>query len=354
LKGSKKLIIGYNTQKPEGWGEQREPFSIKQMIIHYPIMLGLMISGMLLSILLLQEVFMGRLEIIFGPMATPRDFRLAVVHCLLAGYLPSACLYLLYGAKNTIDDIDSALKPVDTPFSIYAFIHIGKKRLIIAGLLGVLFAVFSPYLTAETPPWDPTAWNLEVWWHRILGPFIGWWLGWFVLFTWDTSTQTSRLAARIETIDLLDLSPLSPFVKQGLLTSLLIVGAVSIASLFLFEPDQWPVVVIAVGICLPLIIIGLMLPLRGVHRRIREAKQLELEWTLEKIRQSKLALQDAPAERSSGQVADWISYYQLIDDVPEWPIEGSTIVRVTLYLMIPALSWLISLLIEGLLDKLFR
>ena len=53
LKGSKELIKGYNTLNPEGWGERREPFSIKQMIIHYPIILGLIISGMLLSILLL-------------------------------------------------------------------------------------------------------------------------------------------------------------------------------------------------------------------------------------------------------------------------------------------------------------
>jgi hypothetical protein len=353
LKGSKKLINGFNTLDPEGWGEQVEPLSIKKMIIRYPAFLWLIISATLLMILLLQEILLNRFPVIFGPMGTVRDFRIAIVHCLLAGYLPSACLYLLNGTQNTFAELSNVLKPVDDSTYKYSFSHIRRGRFFIWGLIGLLLTVFTPILTSETPAWDPATWQPEVWWHRILGLFIGWWLGWFVLIVWDMSTQTSRLASRIGTVDLLDLSPLSPFVKQGLLTSLLVVGALSLSSLFLLEPGQWPVVVITVGISLPLAILGLVLPLRGVHQRIREAKQVELEWIRENIRQFRITLPNNSVGGSSGQVADWITYLQLIADVPEWPIESSTLVRVILYMLIPIVSWIGSLLIEGVLDKLF-
>jgi hypothetical protein len=47
------------------------------------------------------------------------------------------------------------------------------------------------------------------------------------------------------------------------------------------------------------------------------------------------------------------AYLQLIDDVPEWPFQSSTVLRVMLYLLIPIVSWLGGLLIEGMLDQLF-
>lgn len=101
----------------------------------------------------------------------------------------------------------------------------------------MLFTVGTPFLTAQSP-WDPSTWSPEVWWHRVHGLFIGWWLGWFVLAVRDTSALTSRLAARIGSVDLLDLSPLSPFVKQGLLTALLTVSAVSMVLIVVLRINE--------------------------------------------------------------------------------------------------------------------
>jgi hypothetical protein len=226
---------------------------------------------------------------------------------------------------------------------------ISTRVLVFSGAMGLLLSALTPFLTTETGAWDPSAWYPEVWWHRLVGLFIGWWTGWFFLTVWYTSTQTSRLAARISGLDLLDLNPLSPFVKQGLLTSLLAVGAASLASLFLLEPGHEPVVAIAVGLTLPMAVLGLLLPLRGVHRRIRQVKNAELEWTRERIRRSKSSVYDLSEPESPGQMADLIAYLQLIEDVPEWPIEGSVVVQVALYLLIPVVSWFGSLLIENLL-----
>jgi hypothetical protein len=261
--------------------------------------------------------------------------------------------------RQTAAELESILKPDDDALygdsatSFGGRLPVSTKSLVLAGLLGVLLTVFTPFLTAGTAAWDPSTWFPEVWWHRLLGLFIGWWSGWFAQAIWVTSTQTSKLAARIQKLDLLDLSPLSPFVKQGLLTSLLAVGVATLLSLFLLEPGQWPVVVIAVGVALPLAIVGLLLPLRGANRRIREIKEAELEWTRERIRRASTFVHRLSAPESPGQLADLYAYMRFIDDVHEWPIEGSAFLQVALYLVIPVVSWFCSLLIGNVLGHFF-
>ena len=359
LKGGRTLISGYNTLHPEGWGEDIEPLSFTQLLYKYPALLGLIISGVLLVLLFIQELLLGRFAVVFGPWGSPRDLRLAIIHCLLAGYLPSACLYLWRGMRQTAAELHSILKPDDdVPYGYSAMgfgdgLPVSTTSLVLAGLFGLLLSVLLPFLTAETAAWDPSTWDPEVWWHRILGLFIGWWAGWFLLAVWYTSTETSRLAARIQKLDLLDMNPLAPFVRQGLLTSLLAVGAASLFSLFLLEPGQGPAVLVAVGLMLPLAVAGLLLPVRGAHLRIRVAKEAEMEWTRQRIRLASSTVYKLSAPKSPGQLADLYAYLRFIKDVPDWPIEGSALLQVTLYLAIPVVSWLGSLMIENLLGFFF-
>ena len=304
LKGDRRLIEGYNSHDPEGWGELEEPHSFKDLLYRYPAILGLIISSVLLLGLFVQEFLTWRFAVVFGPQGSPRDLRLAIIHCLLAGYLPSACLYLLRGMHTTREQLRDILQPAEVVPSKGAdesgglLAGLSTGALIIVGILGVLTSALLPTLTAGTPAWEPSTWSPEVWWHRVVGLFLGWWLGWFVLAIWHTSLQTSRLAARIGRLDLLDLSSLYPFVKQGMLTSLSAVGAASLVSLFLLEPGQTPVVVISVAFALPLAVLGLLLPVRGAHLRIRKFKLAELEWTRERIRRSRSAVYELSATRA--------------------------------------------------------
>lgn len=96
-----------------------------------------------------------------------------------------------------------------------------------------------------------------------------------------------------------------------------------------------------------------MLPVRGLHKQIHKAKQAELQWTRERISQSRILLHNTSPELSSGRMADMEAYLRLIEDVPEWPFQTSTIVRVVLYLMIPIASWFGGLLIEGILELIW-
>ena len=319
---------------------------IRQKLQDNPAILGIGIIVILFSGLLLHEYLLDGLTVIFEPGSSRHhDFRIAVIHCILAGYLPAVYFYGIRGTRININELEKLLEPVNvtTPTNI------GKRSLIFWGLGGMMLAVFIPYLTAHSP-WDPSTWNPEIWWHRGLGLFVGCWAGWAIFAGWHSSKRFSRLAVQIKKVDLLDLSPLSPFVNQGLLTTLTIIGFVSIFSLFLLEPGQWPAVVILVGLTLPIALLGLLLPVRGLHQLIREAKQAEIVWTRERIRQSRPLLHGMTPEESSGKMGDLEAYLRLIEDVPEWPFQTSTIVRVILYLMIPIASWFGGLLIEGMLE----
>jgi hypothetical protein len=49
-------------------------------------------------------------------------------------------------------------------------------------------------------------------------------------------------------------------------------------------------------------------------------------------------------------MGDLEAYRRLIEDVPEWPFQSSTIVKVVLYLLIPIASWFGGMLIEGMVE----
>jgi hypothetical protein len=115
------------------------------------------------------------------------------------------------------------------------------------------------------------------------------------------------------------------------------------------------ILAITFGLTLPLALLGLWLPVRGAHRRIRQAKDAELERISKRIRQARTRLLDGTVEGSHGissdQMPGLIAYLRLIESIPEWPFQPSTAVQLILYLLIPVASWFGKKLIEGLLDR---
>jgi hypothetical protein len=322
------------------------------------VALGLTISGILLLGLMVQEVLLDRFTLMPDDPDVLMVFRIAITHCLMAGYFPAAYYALLRGTRETVHELGETLHPTDEDWSVDSAVQVKRRSLLIFCTLGLLAAVAMPYLSSETPPWDPSMWVPEVWWHRLLGLFAAVWIGCLFAAVLDTAAQTFRLADWIDVVDLLDLSVWSPFVKQGLLTSLLVVGGMSVQAVRLYEPGERIVVAIAFGMTLPLALLGLWLPVRGAHRRIRQAKEAELARVSERIQQARTVLLDGPGVGSPtispDRMPGLIAYLQLIERIPDWPFQASTAVQLVLYLLIPVASWLGSLLIEGLLDRLLR
>jgi hypothetical protein len=199
---------------------------------------------------------------------------------------------------------------------------------------------------------NSAGWDAEVVWHRVLGPLTGVGQAWLAYAITAVSLRMSRIAQRLNRIDLLDLTPLAPFAQQGLTNALLLVGVLSVWSLTMLETGFIMIMMVIGSSTLVLAVLVLVAPVRGVHKRVREAKQQELAWIGSQIADLKTALSDARPDRKSGDLADMAAYRTLIENVPEWPFSGSTYVRLFIYALIPLASWGVGIVAEEAVGRL--
>ncbi|MEN8184659.1 MAG: hypothetical protein ABFS46_19220 [Myxococcota bacterium] len=283
-----------------------------------------------------------------------RDLRLAIVHCLLIGYVPAAFLYVLQSGRRTVLMLQGALDCTHEECeALAASVRLSGRGLVIAGTIGIALSFFGPYTVQPVPPtpWSPSTWSPEVAWHRVLSPAIGlwvWWLGYAVV---AVSLRMSRLARKLDRIDLLDLSPLAPFTRQGLTNALAVIGLLSIYSLMMLETGFGRMMLEMAGATLVVAALALLSPVRGVHKRIQQSKDAELRRINEAISAQRSALEDPDASRRVGEMADLVAYRGLIDDVPEWPFTTSTYARFILYMLIPVASWVLAGVAEEIVGR---
>jgi hypothetical protein len=321
-----------------------------------PARLGLTVGGVLLVALFASEYALGRLETVLGPEGELRDLRIAVVHCLGLGYLLAAYLYVVRGVRATF----KTLRPwLDCSEAEFDRVHdaVGRYRgtaLLAAALIGSLAAFAGPYITLPVPeaPWDPRTWSPEVFWHRTLGPVLGVLISWFILALYSESKRLSRLAGLLGPIDLLDLRPLAPFARQGLANALAAIGGFAVWSLVLLDEGFALLMVLTAVWTLSSAALALVMPLQGVHVRIRDAKQAELDWARDGIRRARQAV-DGEGDGERGELADLAAYEALIERVREWPFDISIYVRLAFFLLLPLAAWIAGGLVEGLVEVLF-
>lgn len=340
--------------------------SVKRIrwLLDSPLRLGLALTGVLLVAFLLWEtafdrwpaiVHSARTGLVRQPAGPLRDFRIAVVNCLLVGYLPAAFLAVIRGGRKTVHELQGALDCTPEECDALA----GSLRLPVTGLgvsvlVGLLFAFGTPYLAPPVPDdlWNPATWSAEVAWHRVLGPLVGVGSVALACAIIVVSRRMSRLAVDLKSIDLLDLRPLYPFAQLGLANALLLMGFVAIAGLMVLTETGFGLLGTLVGTAI-LTAAGLAvaLPMQGVHRRIARAKAAELEWVDAKLRDQRTVLKSG-ADGTSGDLSDLAAYRDLVASVRDWPLDASSYVRFALYLLIPIVSWAAAALVERFVDAL--
>jgi hypothetical protein len=331
-----------------------------------PFWLGTGISALLILLLITSETVFDRWELLFvdddfDPLARVqtgvlRDLRIAVVHCLLVGYLPAALLHVLQHGKRTVGRLQGALNCTRQECDRLAqSIRLSRRGLLVAALIGIAMAFLPPHFVEPVPdaPWHPRNWNPEVAWHRILGPLMGAGLAWLIYAIVVVSLRMSRIAQRLSRIDLLDLSSLSPFAQQGLNNALLLIGVLSISALMMLETGFMMLIIIIGTGTLVLAGLALLAPVRGVQKRVREARQRELDWTAAEISRLRDGFTNADPDRRSGDLADIVAYRTVIAGVSEWPFSGSTYVRLIIYAFIPLASWGLGVVAEEVIGRVF-
>lgn len=317
-----------------------------------PLWLGIGISGSLLVIMFVIETALGRWSGIliggeFDPLAKVsegmlRDVRIAIVNCLIIGYLPAALLHALHSGRRAVLALQNSLEcTADECESLAASIRLSKPALLLTGLIGLLLALATPYIVPPVPvtPWNPATWSPEVAWHRILGPLtmiLGWWLFYTIV---TVSLRMSRIARTLVRVNLLDLSPLTPFTQLGLTNALLSIGMLSIWSLMMIETGFGQMMVIIGVTTLIGTALAMLTPVHGVHKRICQAKEQALGWVNGQITELQVSFHGAQAGQPSGRMADLVAYRGMVLDVPEWPFTLSTYTRLFLYVLLPVAAW---------------
>jgi hypothetical protein len=177
---------------------------------------------------------------------------------------------------------------------------------------------------------------------------VGWNVGVFLHATLAYARRFSDLAGQLATIDILDLQKLAPFARQGLRSALLWLVLISVFSL-----NAVDLIWFATTAAIALVggTAALILPVSGIHVRLRQAKQAELERIHAAIRgdPEPLAGSLIIGHGVSLGLSDLLAYREFIESVREWPFDAPTMLRFALYLAIPLGSWLGGAFVERLL-----
>jgi hypothetical protein len=311
-------------------------------------------NGIVLTLGLLGLFFIGR-ELTGGAAnPSPDDLRIALTQILMTGYSASAYAYVLTTARRTTQELAPVAQHL--PHWQASLAQAARHPWWLLPLIGaanfLLIGVAATNATTPAPenPWAWQGWNYDVYWHRATTLFFAWWIGCFCFVTGVESARLSRLSEAIESLDLLDLRPYEPLIRQGLTNALLVIGVVSVLSLLAVESRYWPLLIIFWVAFIAIAWLGLMLPLRGIRKKIRTAKQRELDWCREQLQLARNALRSGADAQQP--IAEVIAYQSLVEKIRNWPFDNPTLARFTLYLLIPLGSWLGGAIVERSLDML--
>ena len=163
----------------------------------------------------------------------------------------------------------------------------------------------------------------------------------------------ARLGGGQVRISLLNTRKLVPFARVAIISSLAIIGALALFPLMSLDSEMslaeaLPGAITTSGALLVIFII----PVWPVHRRIAALKAQELASLDDRIEACLGARAGGdPGIDTLNQVAPLLNYRREIAQVSTWPFDTGAVTRLSLYLIIPPLTWAGAALIENLVDS---
>jgi hypothetical protein len=324
-----------------------------------PLRVGVGIGALLLTALVVSEWALGRFdpEVLATLRYDPnRDLRIAIIHCLLFAYAPTAYVVLIHRTRRTWLELHGLLgvSRSDTQAAMRRVGHRNRWLGATFVVSGLLLWVFATYASSPDDPFAIANITPEVWWARTLGPFLVAYLVLFSTLIVESSWLLSSSSSRIPELDLLNPDQIAPFKSQALTHSLVIFGMAACASPFGFEAY---LLGLSIGIWIFTIVVaavGLLLPLVGIRRLIRSTRSRELKWCDAELRSARDEMKGREEAGQAGRFGELYAYRQRLGEVSEWPLDAPSFVRFSLYLLIPLGSWLGGALVERLVDAVVQ
>jgi hypothetical protein len=106
-------------------------------------------------------------------------------------------------------------------------------------------------------------------------------------------------------------------------------------------------------VSLPVALIGILLPILGVHYNLRATKAAEIARVTRAISGDRSALAGTRLadESASVPVSNLVLYRQTVGAISEWPLDGVGAVRMVVIVIVPMLAWIAGALVDRILDK---
>ncbi len=315
----------------------------------------------LLVVLVLLAAFAGYQSIAGNPLWSEVGEGLhpasrgAVAFSIIIGYaLWSFWALSRYAARETAAFIaetqTAALAPTDMDRPTWSASIVRESRY--AGALGVVAAGLAAAVLHFGFAGLSAGWEGEF----LLVALALWLMGRAGYLTLAAAGGTAAGLPDGARIDLLDLAPLHRLGRIGLRTALTWIGGLSLyallESVFPFSSAvyAWYAVLVPFfALTLVVATLGLLIPVRGVRARIRQAKQVALAKVDADLRVVRNAVVES-GSRKPGLVLDLLAYRSFVEGVKEWPFESGTRIRFFMYTLIPVGSWLGGALVERLVD----
>lgn len=322
-----------------------------------PAMSGAILAAALLALLAVLGWATGALDQLAAQGLSwwqSRDGRLASLLALLAGTIPTALRYHELGTRRNLEALAAAdLWPGEPPAPLRRATSADRRAALRFGLSGFLLIPAIGYTVDRDPGiyFRADYWGLGQTWIWVVGCFVTFTGGILTYRVFADARTFARLARALPVVDLLDREALLPFARQGLRSA--VPGVIFATFLALNLGDEGFFLAIALfgAIVLAQSVAALLLPLRGLHGRLRAAKREELARVNAAIRGQPGALRGSSlAQREHLALADLLAWRRFVESVPEWPIDVSTLGRLALYIGIPLLSWVGAALVERVLD----
>jgi len=320
-----------------------------------PIWIGISLAALSFMAVLGVESATGRLEGFLARDDSARIGRGLAVQLILLGYLPTAQLYLAGWTRLHVD----MLRPLLAGGQRLVFRDVYREpssRL--AGIAGgvsflVLFLLVPLYpLYRNSEYWTPES---TFFWLGV--PFTGWLVARLAHALLFDALFVSRLAADLREIDLIDRRALTPFVQQGLRSSLLFLLFIGIglAGLVGQRTLMATATLSLIGV-LGIAFAALALPVTGVRERIRNEKQRQLAALRSRINQDREAVlsASATADAATRRLPGLLALEARLETVHEWPFDVPSLLRFGLYILLGFGSWLGAAGVERMLDAALR
>jgi hypothetical protein len=281
-----------------------------------------------------------------------RDVRFGLTITLLAAYTPLSRHYLLRAAERNREALRRLLGPRAEP-ALASTVPWAPAWVALLFMLAVPLIAFG----VDRDPglyFRAGYWKLGSTWAWTLGLFTAWCLGRSAVATLGVSRQFSAIAAALPEVDLLDRRWLAPLASQALFSSLLWLLVPALWAVNLVDSPFLLVVPAVTLLCAAVGTAALLLPTRGVRRRLAEAKERELAAAHAALRGDASALGGSllAARPERPGVADLVAWLRYVEDLSTSPFTQATRLRFGLYLALPLGSWLGGALVDWLVERL--